>query len=384
MLTLPSDFRLVINAIPLLSPLTGIGQYTLHLIQELQKELFHQPALFYATGWSEELRLQPLPKIHWLKQFIQCCVPRSYPVTHYIQQQGFSAGVRGKQIHLYHEPSFVAFRFSGPTVITVHDLSYIRYRETHPIERIRYMDRYMQRSIDAAAHIIVDSDFTKREVMDFYGVSEQKITTTLLGVSPLFRRFSAEESRAILRRYGVHYGRYLLSVGTLEPRKNIAMILKAFLRLPQQLRRCFPLVVVGMQGWGTGDLLKQLNSLVLKGEVLVTGYVPRDHLPLLYSGAALFMYPSLYEGFGLPPLEAMACGAPVLAANNSSLPEVVGDAGILLDPLDDDSWFQWLQTMVEDEDLQDSYRKLALQRAQIFSWERCAQQTLLAYQQALT
>lgn len=379
------NLRLGINAVPLLSPWTGIGQYTYHLTKELQALLSHQPQMFYAAGWSNKLRTQPLPTVQQpIKKFVKRFIPSSYHLSRFIQQHRFSAGASDLKIMLYHEPNFVSYRFSGPTVITVHDLSYIRYSETHPIERIKHMDKHMPHCIETTQHIIVDSEFVKHEVMDYYGVPEHKITTTYLGVSSIFTPQTKEECLPILQKYGLEYGHYFLAVGALEPRKNIGVVLNAFSQLSPQIRKHFPLVVVGMKALPSTDALtRQLADMVQKGEVIMPGYVAQDHLPKLYSGARLFVYPSIYEGFGLPPLEAMSCGTPVLVSNCSSLPEVVGEAGVLIHADDVDNWSHWIRRMIEDEDLNKKHSALGMQQAKLFSWKRCAEQTMVAYERAL-
>jgi alpha-1,3-rhamnosyl/mannosyltransferase len=161
------------------------------------------------------------------------------------------------------------------------------------------------------------------------------------------------------------------------------MVVNAFSRLPALLRKNFPLVLVGMKGLQANSLTKQILKMVQNHEVIIPGYVAQDDLPKIYSGGRLFVYPSIYEGFGLPPLEAMACGIPVLTSNSSSLPEVTGDAGILIDPQDVEGWSKWINALLEDNNMGEKYRQLGIQRAQLFSWERCAQQTLSAYERAL-
>lgn len=377
------DLYVGINAVPLLSPWTGVGQYTYYLTHELQKVLSTHPALFYGTSWKQKLRTSPIAQAHSIKKVIKRVIPYSYYLSRFMQQLRFSSGVSKHKIDLYHEPNFVCYQFAGPTVITIHDLSYIHYRETHPIERIKHMDRYMPSSINQAQHIIVDSEFVKREVMNYYGISEKKITTTLLGVSAAFKPSMQALSLPVLQKYGLTHKQYILAVGTLEPRKNIKVIINAFLRLPLSLRQQFPLVLVGMRGLQATTLTEQFAKVLQSREVILLGYVAQDDLPKIYSSARLFVYPSIYEGFGLPPLEAMACGTPVLTSNCASLPEVIGDAGVLISPQDEEGWSTWMQVFIENEKLSHRYSQLGSQRAQLFSWERCARQTLSAYECAL-
>jgi alpha-1,3-rhamnosyl/mannosyltransferase len=187
----------------------------------------------------------------------------------------------------------------------------------------------------------------------------------------------------VLQEYKLQYGRYLLAVSTLEPRKNLSAVLAAFAQLPQKTRQQYPLVIVGMRGWGEGLVSAGLRQMIANGEVRLTGYVPQADLPILYAGARLFVYPSLYEGFGLPPLEAMACGVPVIVSDRASLPEVVGNAGIMVDPLDDRHLAQRMLELIEDDARHRSLSLAGRQRAQKFGWRHCAEQTMAVYAKVL-
>ncbi len=376
------DMRVAINSIAMLSPLTGIGQYAYNLVRELQ-DLRLAPWLFYGASWSRELRAMTLPGMETAKTVFKRVVPNPYVVKRFLLQQTFSRGVKRHGIALYHEPNFMSYRFDGPAVVTVHDLSWLRYPETHPAERVREMNRIMPRAMESAAHVLVDSDFVKREVMEHYGLPEARITTTLLGVSTEFQPLSAQQCAAPLDRYRLQYGRYILAVATLEPRKNLSSLIAAFAQLPDTLRRRYPLVIAGMRGWGESMMTESLRNMIAKGEVRLVGYVAQADLPRLYAGARMFVYPSLYEGFGLPPLEAMACAVPVIASNRASLPEVVGNAGILTEPLDDTRIVQHMRALIEDDALHAHLAKAGRLRARQFTWRKCAMETLAVYRRVL-
>ncbi|MGH8809247.1 MAG: glycosyltransferase family 4 protein [Noviherbaspirillum sp.] len=375
--------RVGINAVPLLSPLTGVGQYTYQLITELQQLLPLQPWLFYGTSWQQEIRRTSFPGVREINGAIKRVIPRPHLVTRFLKQTRFSMGTRQHRIGLYHEPAYLAFRFRGPTVVTMHDLSWIRHPETHPADRVREMNRLMPQVVAQAAHIVVDSEFVRQEVIDYYGVSGDRVTTVLLGVSPEFRPLDANECAPALAQFDLQPGQYLLAVGTLEPRKNLATVIAAFAQLPDVLRRRYPLVIVGMNGWGMDRFSDSLRHLIAKGEVRLLGYVGQNDLPALYSGARLFVYPSLYEGFGLPPLEAMACGVPVIASHRASLPEVVGDAGLLVEPLDDAAIAQHMRALIEDNALHAALCSAGKMRAQTFAWRKFALEILAVYGKVL-
>jgi len=229
--------RIGINAVPILSPLTGVGQYTYRLISELQDLLPQKPWLFYGTTWDQSIRTAAPAGAREINNAIKRLLPQPHLITRFLKQTRFSSGARRFAINLYHEPAFLAYRFQGPSVVTVHDLSWIRHPETHPLERLREMNRFMPKVVEHATHIVVDSEFVRQEVISYYGVPAERVTTVLLGVAPEFRPIAVDESTAALVQFGLQPGQYLLTVGTLEPRKNLATVIAAFAQLPESLRR---------------------------------------------------------------------------------------------------------------------------------------------------
>jgi alpha-1,3-rhamnosyl/mannosyltransferase len=379
-----SGERIAITCTALRAPLTGVGHYTFNLIRELQSLLDAPPWLFYGGEWTRELREVAPPSDVNVRNAIASRIPDAYRVARWLQQRRFSAGVRERGIALYHEPNYLAYRFAGPSVVTVHDLSWIRHPETHPPERVRMMNDILPRALAQASQVMVDSDFVRDEVMGHYGLEASRVTTVHAGVSGEFRPVPPAERDAVLRARGLESGRYLLTVGTFEPRKNLRTIIEAFERLPEALRRRYPLVLAGAPGWGDTEIAQRVEALVRSGDVRLAGYVPREELPALYSGAAVFVYASLYEGFGLPPLEAMACGAPVIASSASSLPEVVGEAGVLVDPLDAMALAESMQALLEDAPRREALAAAGVARAAGFTWRRCAEKALGVYRRALS
>ena len=375
--------RVGINATALLSPRTGIGQYVYSLGKELNAFDEIDPRYFYGHGWSDSLREAPVENIVAVKARIRKYVPRAYIVSKMLTQARFSAGLIRHPVDLYHDPNYLAYRFQGPTVITVHDISWVRHPETHPKDRLMAMDRYFPRSLEQAVAIITDCEFVKHELTEVFGVNPSKIRPVLLGVSPVFRPHTEVECREVLSAHSLEYGKYFLSVGTLEPRKNIPTLIDAFSKLPEETQARCPLVMVGMRGWLTSSIEAKLRPLVDKGVVRLLGYVPDEHMPLIYSGAVAFAFPSLYEGFGLPPLEAMACGVPVIVSNCSSLPEVVGDAGISVAPMDVDAISEAMRQILEDKSFSEDLSRRGISRSIEFTWRKTAEETTRVYFDAI-
>lgn len=376
--------RLAINATSLLSPLTGIGQYTRQLLLQFEKNPEIEAHYFYGSGWSDTVRDKPLHRIASYKEWIKKVMPRPYEVSRFVQQVKFDRGARKMGFDLYHDPNYLPFRFEGPIVTTVHDLSHSRYPETHPELRVRIMDKLLPEALARSARVLADSDFVKQEIASVYGLNHDKIHTVHLGVASVFRSSSKQETRSCLSAFELTHGQYILAVGTLEPRKNLRQALRAYQLLPESVRAEYPFVIVGMKGWLTDRIESKILELEKKGQVRLLGFVASEQLPLLYAGATMLLYPSVYEGFGLPVLEAMASGIPVITSNRSSLPEVAGDVGILIDPDDADQIRDAILTLVESPQERQSRAQRGIARASRFTWERCAAQTLSVYRLALS
>jgi glycosyltransferase involved in cell wall biosynthesis len=375
--------RVGINSTALLSPLTGIGQYNKSLAEALIATSEVDLWLFYSFAWSREVRTTPVYNITKIKEFIKRVVPHPYVLSRALQQRKFTQGVKERKLDLYHEPNFLAHDFAGPTVITAHDLSWIRFPDTHPAERVKVMNRLFPRSLENAAHIITDAEFTRREIIEHFGVSPQRITAIPLAPRSIFRPREESECRAVLSSAGLSFRSFILCAGTLEPRKNLDFVIRTYASMPPAFRARKPLVLVGMKGWLTSSLESVMQPLVASAEVRPLGFVSEDELAILYASASMLVYPSLYEGFGLPPLEAMSSGTPVVVSDRSTLPEVVGPAGILIDPHDAAGLREAMLRLDEDRDYWQDRKLSSLKQAGHFSWTRCAEETLAIYRSVL-
>jgi len=275
------------------------------------------------------------------------------------------------QPDLCHYTNFLAPIYEQrPYVVTIHDMGLETLSDAHPLAKRLYTKRLVPRVAHKARLIITNSEYSKWEIVRYLGISEDRIRVTPLAASPEFKPVTAPPAA----------NPYFLYVGNLEPRKNLERLIEAFARMP---RKDHQLVIVGDR-WYHGDAAeRKARSLGLNGRVKFMGYVPRGDLPALFSGAAAFVYPSLLEGFGMPILEAMACGAPVITSNNSSMKEVAGGAAVLVDPRDLGEMTEALARLAEDEGLREELLKKGLQRAGEFSWEKTASLTLDAYREAL-
>ncbi|MGE5619871.1 MAG: glycosyltransferase family 4 protein [Sphingomonadaceae bacterium] len=281
---------------------------------------------------------------------------------------------------LLHSPDFIPpFHRRCRSVITIHDLAFLRYPHLLTPESTRYYGQ-VARAVHSADQVIAVSDSTRRDVLELLSADPDKVTVVHSGVSPEGRPLAPTETETHRARLGLPE-RFILFVGTLEPRKNLPTLLKAFARV----RRAHPvsLVVVGGRGWLCDEVFRTLEDLRLGDEVRLVGAVPARELVYYYGCATCLVLPSLYEGFGHPVLEAMACGTPVVASNVSSLPEVVGEAGLLVDPEDVEGLAASLGRLLADGNLRQRLIHQGLERARGFSWEKTARETLAVYHRAV-
>jgi len=378
-----NQINLIMGATSLVQPLTGIGQYTLNLAQELSTNALLNIDYFNGYSWSKTPDVRHSPSTGKIKNLVRKFLPHPYEARRFAQQKAFNLRNKKIKADIYHEPNFLPLEFDGPTVITVHDLSYIRHPEAHPLERVRVMNKLLPSAIEKSSCIIADSNFTKSEIVSEFNIDSNKIRVTQLGKSADFYPRSKAETQELLKKYNLKQGKYLLAVGTLEPRKNLTQVVSAYRNLPSDLARQFPLVIVGVRGWKEAGLLTELEILLKEKKAFLLGYVPANDLPYLYSGARAFVFPSLYEGFGLPPLEAMACGTPIITSNTSSIPEVVGNAGLMAEIGDVDTMKSYIERVCEDEFECIQLSAAGIEQASKFSWQECAKQTFDAYLFAL-
>jgi glycosyltransferase involved in cell wall biosynthesis len=374
--------KIVISSNSLRQPLTGLGNYTLNLIQSLQDTSDLELAFFDGVQWETTAAVKPERIISNALNVLRN-IPFAYPAKRWLGHLYFWRGIKKNKPDLYHEPNFLAYKNNLPTIITVHDLSWIKFPEVHPPSRVRDMNRYFEHGIKRASHIITDAEFIRQEFIQHFKYPADRVTAIPLGVNESFRPYSQKETEVTLVKNDLKHGNYILAVGTLEPRKNLSVAIEAFLLLPKELRQRYPLVIAGSKGWLLGGLEKKIHPLIQSGGIKMLGYAPQNELPHIIAGALTLVFPSIYEGFGLPTLEAMACGVPVIASDNSSIPEVIGDTGILLNSKDTQGFADAMLSLIENPTLRAMLSNKALERSKKFTWEKCALSTLEVYKKVL-
>jgi len=307
------------------------------------------------------------------------------PTTHPLVRIGWEQLVQPfvlwqEKIDLVHSLAFVTPLVSPcPSVITIYDLSFLIFSQSFKYLKRLYLTLLTRLSARKARRIITISESTKRDTVRLLGVSSKKVAVVYCGVDRAFRPLPEREVASFRQKRGLPE-RIILFVGTIEPRKNVARLVEAYSHLKDGQVK---LVIGGARGWLYEEVFARVEELDLTGDVLFPGYIPPEELPLWYNAAELFVYPSLYEGFGLPPLEAMACGTPVITSNVSSLPEVVGEAGLTVDPMNSKGLAEAINQVLGDGALRQSMRERGLARASRFSWAKAARETVGVYRRAL-
>lgn len=351
-------------------PGSGIGRYAIELVRALRAS---QPTIEVVLIKPFE---EPIAGLDQEDPVIRLPGMRRLPALMTVGPMAIAAVARRFKLDIVHDPAgvspFLVPRGLAPfaRVTTIHDMVPFVYPETHARLTNLLFHRYLPRTLPFVDKIVTVSRASEHDIVRFIGVQPDRVTVIPCGVSPRFGPRDASQVSDVLSRYGI-VPPYLLAVGALQPRKNLETLLEAFARL-RLGGLSHHLVVVGRKVWKSEGIFQRLDELGLGDAVLLTGYVDDADLPALYAGASCFVFPSIYEGFGLPPLEAMACGVPVVTSNTSSLPEVVGDAAITVDPHDVDGFVAAIRQVLDQPALTNQLRAKGLERAQGFSWERAA------------
>lgn len=368
-----SPMRIGIDARILGYRRAGIGQYTYRLVEALaaidQSDEF---LIFHSRRDGDAIVHQPNFRRRTL-----------YTPCHYrFEQWTLPLELWPHDLDLLHSPDFIPpFRRNHASVITVHDLGFLHFPHFVTQDSAHHYG-LIDQAVRRTDHIIAVSESTKTDIINLLGVHERKITVIHEATTPDFHpRMDPGEMAEVAKvreRYGL-YCPFILFVSTIEPRKNLPTLLRAFRRLLDEYKVDVELVVVGERGWLFEEVFSLTSELRLNGLVKFLGRVPAEDLPLIYNAAMIHAHPSFYEGFGLTPLEAMSSGTPTIVSNVSSLPEVVGDAGLLVAPDDLDGWTVAIWRLLSDSALRETMIEKGLKRAATFSWAKAAHQHLAVY-----
>lgn len=355
-------YKIGIDVQTTLGQKTGFGYYVENLVKELQK---------IKDGVSYEL-IAPETKSDF-----------STPQRLIWDQFSLPKIAQEKKVDLLHQPAFSApIFFSKPVVVTIHDLIAIKYGRDISFWSRQYFGRFMPFTYHFAAHIMASSEYTKKDIMEVLNVPEEKISVVYLALDHIVSSPIAKEDIAkTKKKFGIQEP-FLLYVGTINPRKNLVFLTQIFERVLTKIPK-MQLVIAGKKGWFYNELIAEVNKLKLDDKVIITDYITDEEKRALYAAADMLTFPSLYEGFGFPVLEAMACGVPVIASNKTSIPEVLGDAGISLNPGNKDEWADEIVKLHFSPERKRQLIAAGLKQAQKFSWEKSAKQAVEIYKNVL-
>jgi len=371
--------KIGIDATPLPQNPVGAGVYIIQLIRALsQIELGHELIVFAHHFGHELIDIPESKNIKWI------IVKEKNPALRLIWEQiTLPYLARKTKLDLLHSLHYTRPIFLPcKSIVTFHDMTFFLYPKLHTVSKRFFFPLMIKLSGQISNGIIAGSENTKKDTLKFNNISENKIHVVPYGINSIFTPIS---NKQLLHNCKVKYNlpnEFILYVGLIEPRKNIPSLLKAYKKIIQETTSP-PLVITGRPGWGMEEVNYYIDTQNLRDKVHFTGYVDREDLPLIYNLATIFVYPSIYEGFGFPPLEAMACGTPTITTAISSMPEFVGDACLLVPPQDDEALYQAMKKLLYNKDLQKVLSIKGHQQASQFTWERTARETLEVYQKVM-
>ena len=388
--------NLIFNAEALRPPITGVGNYSFYLLEQyLKRNCFDKIECFTGTHWQsgrQQLGATTALKARgghdshsaWEKlageiRLAVGHIPGTKALYDSIMDRRFEGYANAVPDAIYHETNYILKPYAGPSVTTVHDLSHIRYPDCHSPNVIDWLGNNLAATLDRADRIITVSNIIREELLEHYRVSEDKVVTIYEGVDDRYKPRSGHDVESALTPLGLKEKQYVLLTATLEPRKGIDVLLDAWSLVPLNLRQAFPLVITGSSGWRNSGLVNRIEAFIKEGTVHHLGYVQADLLPYLFSGASVFSYPSVYEGFGLPVLDAMSSGVPVICRAGTSMAEFAEGACVLCDTGDAEELAFHLERLLESPEERAGWAARGREQAGKFSWTRCADETLAIY-----
>ncbi len=370
-----TGMRVVVDIQAAIAQRAGVGRYTKALVEHLAPLAGEDELRLFYFDFTR--RGTPFPVPGASERVSRLCPGRVIQAV-WKKASGLPFNWFAGRADVYHFPNFIRPPLSrGRSAVTIHDLAFIRHPDTVETRNLAYLSSQIVQTVNRADRIIAVSDFTARELVELLHVPPERIVTIYEGLTENVTRPDTAAVAAMRDQLGLDRP-YLLMVGTIEPRKNIPFLVNVFEALGD-----FDgdLVLAGMRGWKCEPILRWIQNSSRAAQIKRLDYVPETLLPALYSAAELFVFPSLYEGFGFPPLEAMACGTPVVSATTGSLPEVLGEGSVFVDGFDEQAWADAVHRVLTDSTLRASLRERGMTRARQFTWNACAEKTWEVYRE---
>jgi len=372
--------KIVINTIPLLSPLTGIGKCIFYISRTLREIDGKNEYIYFYGYYSKNLISQPTILIKFYQKMADY-TRNTYFGYKMRKIRTYFAEFTRKKFDIYFEPNYIILDKikARKKVIVIYDFSFKLYPEWHPEDRIRFFREKFWKSVSLTDRIVVPSRFIRDQAINEFGIREENLRTVKLGVDlKIFRQYPENEIEAVIKKYDISE-KFIVFLGSLEPRKNILNLIKAYQMLPDYLTKEFKLLLIGFKGWHNKEIMDLLKRN--KEKVIYTGYLKDEELACILNKASVFVFPSLYEGFGLPPLEAMACGCPVIVSDRASLPEVCSDSALYVNPHEPEDIADKIMEVLENQELRENLIKKGIQRSQSFKWENTAKDILNIFEE---
>lgn len=386
--------RILVNYLPALKQRSGVGHYTAELCAALNSVHTHiNLDLFPDPSWEPVVKAL-ISKVKSAKPSVpSSSKPETVSLKSKLKDQlkniarsglGYLFADRARRIgcDLYHEPNFLPFDVDAPTLSTIHDLSVLRHPQWHPRDRVHEFETRFEKTIRDCTHFLTPSEYVKQELATEFGILPEKITATPLGIRAGLSPLPIPEARAVLKELNLPQ-KYFLHLGTIEPRKNLLFLMQVYCGLPLRVREQYPLLLVGGWGWNAEKEARYYEETARHHNVILSGYIPDQKISAVYNCARVLLSPSHYEGFGLPPVEMMACGGAVLASKIGAHQEVCGTTASYFDPADNDAWRDALLRIAWDDEWHRNLRKGSVEKAGGFSWRQCALNTYSAYGKVL-
>ncbi len=357
--------------------MNGISRYISNIFTELVDKKNIDLEFFYGTYFSKKLERDA--EINPTLLSVAKNIPFYYALRELYVSRAIKYKIKKKCI--YHNPNFISYKLDVPIITNIHDISFIKYPEYHPKKRVDFLTAHIKNSISISDIILTDSNFIRDEIIDYFKISQDRVVSIPLAASQIFTKLKFNDIDQVLSSLSLTYKKYFLSVSTIEPRKNIISAIKAFINLPTKIQSEYPFVIVGGSGWLNSDFYSLITPLVRTKKIILLGYLAEEKLPSLYAGAKLFIYPSIYEGFGLPILEASACGTPVITSNTSSIPEIASSFAVMVNPTNIDDICNGITSIISNDLYEKKLIINGLSNAKKYTWANTANKTLKIYDQ---